>query len=72
MIHRTLKDLAYLPAILLVVFSITLPAFAAPKISVDNLKHEFGEHWEDTRVTHDFIVQNLGDQDLVIEKVGTS
>ena len=72
MVHRALKDLAYLPAILLVVFFIALPAFAAPKISVDSLKHEFGEHWEDAGVTHTFIVENTGDQELVIDKVRTS
>ena len=72
MIRLTLKGCLYLPAILLMVFCISLPAFATPKISVDSLKHEFGENWEDTQVTHTFTVENTGDQELVIDKVRTS
>ena len=72
MIRLTTKGHLYLSAILLVVFCITLPAFAAPKISVDSSKYDFGQSWEDARVTHTFSVENTGDQELVIEKVRTS
>jgi len=72
MFHLTLKDRIHLPGILLLVFCLSLPAFAEPKISVDSHKFEFGEHWEDSQITHVFIVENTGDQDLIIEKVRTS
>ncbi|MBI4776666.1 MAG: DUF1573 domain-containing protein [Deltaproteobacteria bacterium] len=72
MFHPTLKDRMYLLGILLVVFCLSVPAFAEPKISVDSLKYEFGEHWEDSQISHTFTVENTGDQELIIEKVRTS
>jgi len=72
MFHLSLKARICLLGILLVVFCLSLPAFAEPKISVDGLKFDFGENWEDSQLSHTFTVENTGDQELVIEKVRTS
>jgi len=42
---------------------------AAPRIEVDNATLDFGEVREGDLVTHTFILSNVGDETLVIEKI---
>lgn len=49
------------------------PAAAdAPKIQVDEPKHEFGEVWSGTKIEHTFLVRNTGKSVLKIIKVKAS
>ncbi len=45
---------------------------AAPRLEVSELVYDFGVVIEGTMVEHDFVLKNVGDEDLVILKVITS
>ena len=52
-------------------FSIAESA-AGPKLVVAEPAHDFGTVFEDSKITHDFVIKNEGDQELIIEKIPTS
>jgi hypothetical protein len=40
-----------------------------PEIFVPQIRHDFGKVFEQDKYEHDFIIQNRGKADLIIEKV---
>ena len=53
--------------VLMLVFS--LPAVAAPKLKLSKKVHSFGSVKEGEAITHEFIVKNVGDEPLEIERI---
>lgn len=47
-------------------------ALAAPRIAVDQAYYDYPDTIEGKAVVHTFILSNVGDQDLVISRVGTT
>ena len=61
-------------AALLVLFAgfSTAESAVGPKLVVAEPVHDLGTVFEDTKITHDFVIKNEGDQELIIEKIPTS
>lgn len=53
-------------------FGLSLVALAQPKIKVEEEVHDFGTIIEGDQAVHEFIIENTGDQPLVISKVQAS
>ena len=56
-------------AILIGVFFVPYQAIAQPKVEVDNAVYTFDSVFEGGHVFHEFIIRNIGDTLLTIEKV---
>ncbi len=62
----------YRVLLVVLLFSLPLPVFAAPAIVVDSLKYDFGQVSESEQVETIYRFQNSGDEVLVISKVRSS
>jgi len=58
--------------VLFIVLGIGMAAAASPQISVDEPVYDFGEILEGLAVVHTFVLQNIGEEPLVIEDVHVS
>jgi hypothetical protein len=58
--------------LLLVLWLLPVPAWAAAKIVVDSATHQFGEIFEGVRVEHAFRFKNAGDEPLLVDRVRSS
>lgn len=45
---------------------------AGPRMEIEPEEHDFGNVQQDQTLVHDFLVQNTGTEELVIEKISTS
>ncbi|MFW5908884.1 MAG: DUF1573 domain-containing protein [Desulfosalsimonas sp.] len=44
---------------------------AAPRAAVEEERHNFGTAYAGSKVFHTFVIENVGDEDLVIKSVRT-
>ncbi len=62
----------YFISLLLFITSISLALTGGPKISAPEASFDFGEIVEGELVTHNFVITNEGDENLIISKVRAS
>jgi len=46
-----------------------VPESIGPKIEIKDLRHDFGKISKGTKLTHTFEVKNVGNEQLIIQKV---
>jgi hypothetical protein len=58
-----------LTAILMLIFLLPAVAYAGPRITLNTRVHEFGRVKQGEPLRFDFKLTNVGDEDVVIEKL---